>query len=714
MPASGVRRRQAEIRRPGLQRRRVVLLVAVAVIAAGVGCLAYGDHLLRRPEQATIDARYQIRGAERHRTGGVVLVDVDDATFNYFRNRGMRAQWPFPRRYDARVIDRLHRASAKVIAFDVQFTEPTDPADDNALIEAVGGARNVVLSTTEVGPHGTTNVLGGGPLLRELGARVGNTSVIPDSDGVLRNMQYSIDGLRTFGVAVAEADIGHAVPTSLFGGAHAQVPIDYAGPPGTFPSISYSRVYSGRFPAGLFAGKTVIVGASAPTLQDLHQTPLSGSSPMAGPEVLANEATTVIAGIPLRKAEGSTSVLLIALLALLICVAGVWLGTLGVAVAGLGTLVLWSVAAQLAFNSGTVLDYSDPAASLLLATGGTVLVGLWADSRERRRLRNLFAADSRTVVEDVLHPSGPRSLEPTAIIAGYRVEEAIGRGGMGVVYRATQLALERSVAIKLIATERAEDPVFRARFQLESRLAASIEHPNVIPVYEAGEDDGLLFIAMRLVDGVDLAQVLRQGPLEPTRAVRLVEQIAGALDAAHARGLVHRDVKPANVLITSGEPEHVYLTDFGVAKHVGAGAGVTRVDQWVGSLDYVAPEQIKGEAVDGRADVYALAGVLHQCLTGQVPYPRDSAPAKLWAHINAPPPLPSQLLSSLPSALDVVIARGMTKDPAERFPSAGQLANAAARALGIAVAHPPKSVPAAGADHIEAEPSASAPTGLSD
>jgi CHASE2 domain-containing sensor protein len=715
MPASGVRRRQAEIRRPGLQRRRVVLLVAVAVIAAGVGCLAYGDHLLRRPEQATIDARYQIRGAERHRTGGVVLVDVDDATFNYFRNRGMRAQWPFPRRYDARVIDRLHRASAKVIAVDVQFTEPTDPADDNALIEAVGGARTVVLSTTEVGPHGTTNVLGGGPLLRELGARVGNTSVIPDSDGVLRNMQYSIDGLRTFGVAVAEADIGHVVPTSLFGGAHAQVPIDYAGPPGTFPSISYSRVYSGRFPAGLFAGRTVIVGASAPTLQDLHQTPLSGSSPMAGPEVLANEATTVIAGIPLRKADGSTSVLLIALLALLICVAGAWLGTLGVAVAGLGTLVLWSLAAQLAFNSGTVLDYSDPAASLLLATGGTVLVGLWADSRERQRLRNLFAADATAVVEQVLHPSGPRSLAPTAIIAGYRIEAPIGRGGMGVVYRATQLALERAVAIKLIATDRAEDPVFRERFERESRLAASIEHPNVIPVYEAGDDDGLLFIAMRLVEGTDLAELLeRAGALEPSRTARLISQLAGALDAAHAHGLVHRDVKPANVLLTFDDPEHLYLTDFGVAKHIGAGEGVTQAGELVGTLDYLAPEQVRGEAVGPAADIYALAGLLYHCLTGEVPFPRENDAAKLWAHVNAGPPAPSRLRRELPQAIDDVIAHGMAKDPAARYRSAAELARACAKALGIATDQLGPTGPGVGVDSGGQKGAPSAPTVISE
>jgi CHASE2 domain-containing sensor protein/predicted Ser/Thr protein kinase len=665
------------------QRRKAALLLAVALIAAGIGTLAYTNHLLRRPEQETIDARFQFRGTERDRTAGFVLVNVDDTTFNYFRNHNLQAQWPFPRRYHARVIDEMHRAGAKVIAFDVQFTEPTDPADDNALIEAVGHAHNMVLSTTEVGPHGSTDVLGGEEVLREVDARAANTSVIPDSDGVIRNTQYSIGGLKTFGVAVAEADSGRPVPASLFGGIEKPVPIDYAGPPGTVTSISYSRVYDGQFPAGLFAGKIVIVGASAPTLQDLHQTPTSGSSPMAGDEVLANETATVLAGIPLRKSSNLVTVLLIVLLALLVCAAGLRLGTLGVALAGLGALALWTLATQLAFDSGTLLDYSDPAASLLLATGGTVLVGLWADGRERRRLRNLFAADASAVVEEVLHSSGPRSLQPTAIIAGYRIEQAIGRGGMGVVYRAKQLALERPVAIKLIATERAQDPVFRARFERESRLAASIEHPNVIPVYEAGEDDGLLFIAMRLVEGTDLAELLdRVGSLEPARTVRLIGQLAGALDAAHAHGLVHRDVKPANVLLT--RDEHLYLTDFGVAKHIGAGEGVTQAGQWVGTLDYLAPEQIRGEAVGASADIYALAGLLHRCLTGEVPYPRENDAAKLWAQVNAPPPAPSRVRPGLPLTIDEVIARGMAKDPAARFQSAAELAHACARALGVA------------------------------
>jgi serine/threonine protein kinase len=286
---------------------------------------------------------------------------------------------------------------------------------------------------------------------------------------------------------------------------------------------------------------------------------------------------------------------------------------------------------------------------------------------------------------------------------------------MGVVYRATQLTLAREVAIKLIATERSEDPVFRERFKAESRMAASIEHASVIPVYEAGEDDGLLFIAMRLVDGFDLAQLLQHsGALAPLRAARIVGQIGGALDAAHARGLIHRDVKPANILLTREEPEHAYLTDFGVAEQTAGGADMPTADQWVGTLDYMAPEQIRGEGVGARADIYALACVLHHCLTGQTPFPRDTQPAKLWAHVNAPPPAPSRLVSSLPTALDDVIARGMAKEPAERFASAALLAQAAARALGVQVTESAAGELPGSAGQVEHPPCAPTPTTTSD
>ena len=312
--------------------------------------------------------------------------------------------------------------------------------------------------------------------------------------------------------------------------------------------------------------------------------------------------------------------------------------------------------------------------------------GLRADRREQRRLRSLFAASAPAIVDQILSADGPRELEPTDIVAGYRFESAIGRGGMGVVYRATQLTLDRPVAIKLIAPERATDPVYRERFKRESRLAAAIEHVNVIPVYEAGEDDGVLFIAMRLVEGLDLAAVLAHGgAIEPGRATAILVQLAAAVDAAHTHGLVHRDIKPANVLLTFDQPEHVYLTDFGVAKQVGAATSATGTGQWIGTMDYLAPEQIRGESVDGAADIYAATCVFYQCLTGQVPFPRDNEAAQLWAHVNAPPPAPSQLVGSLPIAIDAVIARGMAKNPQDRYVSATDLARACSEALDVAI-----------------------------
>ena len=251
---------------------------------------------------------------------------------------------------------------------------------------------------------------------------------------------------------------------------------------------------------------------------------------------------------------------------------------------------------------------------------------------------------------------------------------------MGVVYRAEDLALGREVALKVIAPQLAGDSRFRQRFARESRIAAGLEHPNVVLVYGAGEESGRLFIAMRYVDGTDLQQLLQRGALDPHRAVALVGQVAEALDAAHARGLVHRDVKPANVLVTSmGGTEQAYLTDFGLTRETAAGDGLTKTGQWVGTLAYVAPEQIRGEPVDARVDVYALGAVLYQAVTGSPPFGVESELEALAAHLDEPPPKPSK--SGAPKALDDVVERAMNKDPSRRFRSAGDLGRAAVAAV---------------------------------
>ena len=297
-------------------------------------------------------------------------------------------------------------------------------------------------------------------------------------------------------------------------------------------------------------------------------------------------------------------------------------------------------------------------------------------------------------------------------VAGYRIERQLGRGGMGVVYLAEQIRLRRYVALKLIVPEFAEDDEFRRRFERESQLAASLDHPNVIPVYEAGEADGALFISMRYVEGSDLRAVIRaEGRIERGRAARMMAQLGAALDAAHARGLVHRDVKPANVLV-SGPPtaEQAYLTDFGLTKHVSSQSGLTHTGQWVGTLDYVAPEQISGGALDARVDIYSLGCVLFQALTGQVPYPKDNDVAKMYAHLHEPAARVSQLVPGLPVAFDSVIDRALAKQPADRYPSAGDLGRAAlAAAEGQHSAVPERSVAAGGAALIT-QPRGGGPT----
>jgi serine/threonine protein kinase len=284
-------------------------------------------------------------------------------------------------------------------------------------------------------------------------------------------------------------------------------------------------------------------------------------------------------------------------------------------------------------------------------------------------------------------------------LGGYRLDEIAGRGGMGVVYRATQVRLERTVALKVIAPELASNPGFRARFQREARLMAAVDHPHVIPVYEADEADGQLFLSMRWIEGADMAEDLAAGGgLDPERAQRLLAQIAGALDAVHAHGLVHGDLKPANVLIERrGAEEHAYLSDFGAGRQMEA----TATGQWLGTIDYVAPETLRGEAPDARSDRYGLACVVFEALTGAPPFHRDTAWATMWAHGNEPPPSACARRPALPRAVDAVLARGLAKDPEARYPSAERLLQALGDALATgrgaataAVPDPPRSDPA--------------------
>ncbi len=264
-------------------------------------------------------------------------------------------------------------------------------------------------------------------------------------------------------------------------------------------------------------------------------------------------------------------------------------------------------------------------------------------------------------------------------VAGYAIESVLGHGAMGVVYVARQDSPARRVALKLIAPAFAGDEVFRRRFLREATAAAAIEHPHILPVYAAGESNGILFMAMRLVDGQDLGQILRgSNELSLERVARIIRQIGEALDAAHARGLVHRDVKPGNVLVTSqpdGEDaDFCYLTDFGVSTWTASSAAtITMTGQMVGTASYVAPEQIDGGTVDGRADLYSLGCVLYECLTGRPPFSGRQAAAILYAHLHEEPPPPSSIRPDLPADVDDVTTRALRKAPGERYASCREL-----------------------------------------
>jgi serine/threonine protein kinase len=300
----------------------------------------------------------------------------------------------------------------------------------------------------------------------------------------------------------------------------------------------------------------------------------------------------------------------------------------------------------------------------------------------RRTGRYGATDDDATVGVVVRPPLGESATVPHgAEIAGYRVGPQLGRGGMGVVYKAHHLRLDRPAALKVLTPALADNDEFRERFMRESQMAATLQHPNVVTVYDAGEENGMLYLAMQFVAGTDLRRLLElDGPMEPSRALAILAQVAAALDAAHARELVHRDVKPANVLV---DMERTYLGDFGLTKRFDATGGLTGVGQMVGTVEYLAPEQIEGTRVDGRADLYALGCVAYECLLGRPPHRRDSDIAILFAHVRDEPAPLSDLLQHVPPAVDDVMARALAKKPADRYSSCREFAFDLAVELGV-------------------------------
>ena len=279
-------------------------------------------------------------------------------------------------------------------------------------------------------------------------------------------------------------------------------------------------------------------------------------------------------------------------------------------------------------------------------------------------------------------------------LAGYRLMGVVGRGGMSIVYRAENPRLGSTVALKVLAPEIATNDLFRTRFLQESRIAASLSHPNVIPIYDMGSHDDLLYIAMRYVNGHDMRDLMKaKRPLPPTEVLYLVGQCGRALDYAHRHSLVHRDVKPANLLVEAGvddeDPEHVFLADFGITKHALSRTGLTPTGQFMGTLDYVAPEQIQGKEVGRSADIYSLGCVLYEGLTGQVPFVKEIDAAVLWAHVEEPAPAPSSINAALPARIDAVMARALSKNPGDRYATCHEMVADARTAFARRVATSP-------------------------
>jgi len=660
-----------------------MLAVALVALAAGYGTwhTAFGRNL----ELQTIDARFGIRGTQKP-WPGVVIVGIDYRTLDSNRY----GSFPFRRVWDARIIDRLRRDGARTIAFDLVFDHATDNADDVALyLAAQRDHGHLVMAGAATNSSGATNVLGGIRNQRRLGLSVGSAQFPEASDSAVRQIPVSVEGLQSFAAATARASgvSSATLAATLRGGPQW---IDFPGPAGTVKAYSFVDALSPHFDPAAVRGRIVVVGATAGDLQDQHAVGGWTSQPMSGPEIEADAIATLMNGAPLGSVTALVNWLLLVVAALLLPILAlrrvrwpmmVWAGLAAVAVLLVGT--------QIAFDSGTINLLVPVLAALAVSGAGAVLVPLALERRELALLRDRFARFDPAVVEAVLADPGmalrvrARAIGPESVIAGYRLVALIGRGGMGVVYEAKQLTLGRPVALKLIDPARADDEEFRARFVRESHVAAALEHPHVIPVYEAREDGGLLFIAMRLVPGPSLADVFAsEGPLSPTRAVALIGQIAGALGAAHARNLVHRDVKPANVLLH--DRDHAYLTDFGVTRELG-GEGLTGVGERLGTVAYMSPEQARGEPVGAAADIYSLGCVLYEAVTGRVPYPAASDAAVIAAHLHDEPPHASRHWPAVPQALDLVIVQAIDKDPGRRFASTAEFALAAAAAVGVVV-----------------------------
>ncbi len=656
---------------------RRVITALVLLLAPVTGLALWATGAVQRLEIESEHWRFQVRGTE-----GASVPDVAFVAFDEESLEALGMQWPPPRAVHAEVIDALAQGNAKAIAYDIAFTEPSARglADDRALSDAARRAGNVVFAATKAAPDGGTETLawlrGGRGHLRAIGASAGYTGFEVNRDWPVSSVPGRWSGLDAFAVAAARV-AGVDVPQAAFADGDAK--IRFAGPAGTVRTISVVDLLDGRVPRADLAGKVVVVGIDLTTPSDRLATTAPGDDTLPGGEIHAQAVQNALDGTFMQTSGGPLDVLIILLMGLVVPVTGLALRRqVWAAVVAAAAAVVFLVAAQAAFQAGVIIPVVAPLIAFVISLAAWLVVAYLRADAERRDLRRRFAAADEAAVAQVLEGTQVGGEAAADLIApGYRLTEVVGRGSAGVVYRAEEIRTGRAVAVKVLAPEVAGDPGFRERFRREARVAAQLEHPNVLPVFAADDDDEVLFMAMRLVEGPDLGTRLRtDGPMDPTEALRVTDAIASALDAAHARGLVHRDVKPANVLVDQGAGRHVYLTDFGIARSAHEGT-ISHHGDVLGTAGYAAPEQIMGEDTGPAADVYGLGALLFAMLSGHAPYARDSAGAALAAALSEPPPS----VAGYP-ALDPVIARALARDPAERYASAADLAAAARTALG--------------------------------
>jgi len=655
---------------------RRILTVLALLVAPVTGLVLWSTGAVQRVEIESEHWRFQVRGERANAVPDVAVAVFDEATLEE-----LGEQWPPPRALHAEVIDALRARGAAAIAYDIAFTEPSafGAADDRALSDAARRAGNVVFAATKAAPGGETETLawlpGGRRHLERIGAVAGYTGFETNRDWPVSTIPGRWSGLDAFAVAAAER-AGAAVPDAMFSGG---AKIDFAGPAGTVRTISVGDLLAGRIPASAVRGAVVVVGTDLTAPADRLTTTAPGNDTLPGAEVHAQAVQNALDGAFLSESPWPVDVLLIVVMGTVIPAAGLALRRQAwAAAAGAAALLAFLITAQSAFDAGVIIPVITPLIAFGASIATWLVVAYLRADAERRDLRRRFAAADEAAVAQVLDGTQVGGEDAADLIApGYHLTEVVGRGAAGVVYRAEEVRTGRVVAVKVLAPDVAGDPGFRDRFRREARVAAQLEHPNVLPVFATGDDDEVLFMAMRLVDGGDLATVLRDdGPRDAAEALRITDSVASALDAAHARGLVHRDVKPANVLIDRGAGGHVYLTDFGIARS-GQEGTISSHGDVLGTAGYAAPEQIMGEQTGPAADVYGLGALLFAMLTGSAPHARDTVGAALAAALAEPPP-------GVPGypVLDPVIARALARDPAARFPSAAALAAAARTALG--------------------------------